>query len=118
MDNFVCNSLLGNQANGLAVLDALWSRLVEALEGKMPTAALDSWVRPCRLLQVQGDHLRIAAPNKYTRDWLYQHHADALQAAARAVLGLAAVTVVPTPGRKVLRRTRSFIRSTAISFSS
>ena len=61
--------------------------LVEALEGKMPAAALDSWVRPCRLLQVQGDHLRIAAPNKYTRDWLYQHHADALQSAARAVLG-------------------------------
>ena len=83
----MCNSLLANYANGLAVLDALWSRLVEALEGKMPTAALDSWVRPCRLLQVQGDHLRIAAPNKYTRDWLYQHHADALQSAARAVLG-------------------------------
>ncbi len=83
----MCNSLLANYANGLAVLDALWSRLVEALEGKMPAAALDSWVRPCRLLQVQGDHLRIAAPNKYTRDWLYQHHADALQSAARAVLG-------------------------------
>ena len=83
----MCNSLLANYANGLAVLDALWSRLVEALEGKMPAAALDSWIRPCRLLQVQGDHLRIAAPNKYTRDWLYQHHADALQSAARAVLG-------------------------------
>src|SRR3989442_14163086 len=83
----VCKSLCDNYSNGLAVLEALWSRLIEALEGKMPTAALDSWVRPCRLLQVQGDHLRIAAPNKYTRDWLYQHHADALQSAARAVLG-------------------------------
>ncbi len=83
----MCNSSLAKQAKGLAVLESLWSRLIAALEGKVPPAALESWVRPCRLIQLEGDHLRIAAPNKYTRDWLYQHHTDALQAAARAVLG-------------------------------
>jgi chromosomal replication initiator protein len=83
----VCNSLLAQLGKGLAVLASLWSRLIAALEGKVPPAALESWVRPCRLIQLEGDHLRIAAPNKYTRDWLYEHHADALQAAARAVLG-------------------------------
>ena len=42
---------------------------------------------PCRLAAVEGDHVKIAAPNTYTRDWLHQHHTESLQAAAREVLG-------------------------------
>ena len=48
---------------------------------------MDSWVRPCRLLAVEGDHLRIGAPNRFSRDWLMQHHLDALQHAAAEVIG-------------------------------
>src|SRR5262249_13058251 len=33
------------------------------------------------------DHLTIAAPNRFTRDWLIQHHLDAIQAAAADCLG-------------------------------
>ena len=53
----------------------------------MPQAVIDSWVRPCRLLAVEGDHLRIAAPNSFSRDWLAQHHMDGLQQVAQDVLG-------------------------------
>jgi chromosomal replication initiator protein len=69
------------------MLDAIWSRLIAALEPKLPPAALDSWIRPCRLAAVDGEVLRLAAPNAFLRDWLLQHHAQVLQAAAREVLG-------------------------------
>jgi chromosomal replication initiator protein len=69
------------------MLDSLWSRMLIALATKVPPAALDSWLRPCRLTAVEGDHIKIAAPNTYTRDWLHQHHTESLQAAAREVLG-------------------------------
>jgi len=69
------------------MLESLWSRMLTALATKVPPAALDSWLRPCRLIAVEGDHIRIAAPNTYTRDWLHQHHTESLQAAAREVLG-------------------------------
>jgi chromosomal replication initiator protein len=48
---------------------------------------LDSWLRPCRPLSLEGDHLTIGAPNRFTRDWLIQHHLDVLQAAAADCLG-------------------------------
>jgi len=48
---------------------------------------MDSWVRPCRLLAVEGDHIRIGAPNSFSRDWLAQHHLAALQGAAQECLG-------------------------------
>jgi len=69
------------------MLESLWSRMLIVLATKVPPAALDSWLRPCRLTAVEGDHMKIAAPNTYTRDWLHQHHTESLQAAAREVLG-------------------------------
>jgi chromosomal replication initiator protein len=54
---------------------------------RLPSAVVDSWVRPCRLVAVEGDHLRIAAPNKFSRDWLVQHHLDVLKGAAQECVG-------------------------------
>jgi chromosomal replication initiator protein len=69
------------------MLDGLWTRMLSALEGKIPAAAIDSWFRPSRLLAVEGDHLQIGVPNKFSRDWLEEHHLDALRAAAKDCLG-------------------------------
>jgi chromosomal replication initiator protein len=60
---------------------------LDASARKLPGAVLDSWLRPCRLLSLEGDHLTIAAPNRFTRDWLVQHHLDVIQAAAADCLG-------------------------------
>src|SRR5215831_18128130 len=69
------------------MLDNLWDRLLTALDGKVPASTLEPWFRSCRLVGVDGDHLRVAAPNKYTRDWLTQQHIGALELAAREVIG-------------------------------
>jgi chromosomal replication initiator protein len=83
------------------MLESLWLRLLTALEHKMPGAALDTWVRPSRLLAVEGDRLQIAAPNKFSRDWLADHYLGALTASARECLGgnpQVAIVVDERPG--------------------
>ncbi|MGH7276322.1 MAG: chromosomal replication initiator protein DnaA [Candidatus Rokuibacteriota bacterium] len=69
------------------MLDSLWARLLESLSRKLPATVLDTWVRPCRLLAVEGDHLRIGSPNPFSRDWLVHHHLEALQGAAQECVG-------------------------------
>ncbi len=69
------------------MLNSLWARLLDSLSNKLAPAVLDSWVRPCRLLAVEGDHLRIGAPNRFSRDWLLQHHLEAIQNAAQETVG-------------------------------
>ena len=69
------------------MLDGLWARLLEVLTRKLPGAIIDNWVRPCRLLSLEGDHLKIGAPNAFSRDWLIQHHFQTLQHAAQELLG-------------------------------
>ena len=69
------------------MLEELWARLIDFLTRTLPAPILDNWIRPCRLVAVEGDHLRIGAPNKFSRDWLAQNYLDALHQAAREVLG-------------------------------
>ena len=69
------------------MLDSLWTRVLDSASHKLAPAVMDSWVRPCRLLAVEGDHLRVGAPNRFSRDWLTQHHLEALQHAAAEVIG-------------------------------
>ena len=69
------------------MLDDLWARLIESLARTLPAPVLDNWIRPCRLVAVEGDHLRVGAPNKFSRDWLAQNYLDALHQATREVLG-------------------------------
>lgn len=82
------------------MLESLWARLLAALEPKMPLAVLDTWIRPSRLVAVEGDHVQISAPNKFSRDWLVEHHLQALQLAAKECLGgnpRVSVIVEPSP---------------------
>jgi chromosomal replication initiator protein len=69
------------------MLTSLWDRLVEAASHRIPGPAVDSWVRPCRLVALEGDHLRIGAPNRFAREWLEQRYLPALEAAAAECLG-------------------------------
>jgi len=69
------------------VLEGLWARVLDAAGRHLPAAVMDTWFHPCHLVAVEGDHLRIGAPNKFHRDWVFQHHWDVLQTAAREALG-------------------------------
>jgi chromosomal replication initiation ATPase DnaA len=46
------------------MLDSLWTRVLTALEGRIPETAIESWLRPCRVTAMDGDVIRVAAPNK------------------------------------------------------
>ena len=69
------------------MLDTLWARMLDALTRKLPAAIIDNWIRPCRPLALESDHLQIGAPNAFSRDWLLQHHFQTLQHAAQEILG-------------------------------
>ena len=69
------------------MLDNLWAQMLQSAGRRLPAAIVDSWVRPCRLLAIEGDHLRIAAPNQFSRNWLVEHHLDVLRGAAQECIG-------------------------------
>ena len=66
---------------------SLWDRLIDAISRRIPAGVVESWVRPCHLVALEGDHLRIAAPNSFARNWLIERYLPALERAAADCLG-------------------------------
>ena len=58
--------------------DDLHERLLDALEGKLPTEVLDTWIRPLRVLDASDTRVELGVPNKFFRQHLEQHYLDAL----------------------------------------
>jgi type VI secretion system protein ImpF len=68
-------------------LDALWVRLLDAAATRLRPEVIDAWVRPCRLLAVEGDRWRVVVPDRLLRDRLVQSYQEALQDSAADVAG-------------------------------
>lgn len=89
----VLDRLLGDdrrpirQLSADSELDAVWARLLDAAAGRLGPEVIDAWVRPCRLLGIEGSQWRVAVPDRLLRDRLEQHHLHALQDAAAEVAG-------------------------------
>ena len=84
------------------MLNALWTRLLAAVESQVTETALESWLRPCRLRTLDGDRLHVATPDSFTRDWVGRHHVETIQAAARTLLGgnpRVSIEIDPEPER-------------------
>ena len=65
--------------------EPLWRAVIERLARELPAAVIDSQLRPARLVSLDGDRCRIAAPTPQSRDWLQTRLAGVL---ARAVCEL------------------------------
>jgi chromosomal replication initiator protein len=51
----------------------LWQECVMALRGELTTAELNTWILPLQA-RVEGDFMRVLAPNKFVQDWVRQHY--------------------------------------------
>jgi chromosomal replication initiator protein len=67
--------------------DDLHDRLLSALEGKLPPEALDTWIRPLRVLDARDGRVELSVPNKFFRQHLEQRYLEPLRAAATVMAG-------------------------------
>ena len=64
----------------------LWKGLLERLEEQVNEQCYQTWFSPMRPLSYEGGVLRIEGPNPFFVDWLYEHHIDKIEKAARDML--------------------------------
>jgi chromosomal replication initiator protein len=51
----------------------IWKQCVGYLRGELTSAELNTWILPMHA-SVEGDVLRLLAPNKFVRDWAREHY--------------------------------------------
>lgn len=54
----------------------IWSEALHGLEPRLDKQTFDMWLRPIRLAGVDGDLLRLRAPNRFLKEWFETHYLD------------------------------------------
>jgi chromosomal replication initiator protein len=65
---------------------AIWEDLQRAIRSRMKPEQFETWFRRAALASVDGEVLRIAVQNTFSRDWLRTYYGDVLAESAREVL--------------------------------
>ena len=57
---------------------ALWGEAVRSVEDRVKPTQRDQWLRPIVFLGVEGDQIRLHAPNRYQKEWFEDHYLPAI----------------------------------------
>ncbi len=52
------------------ISNELWNAALEALERKFTKPVFEMWVKPIRLIAMEGDELLLSVPNGFAREWV------------------------------------------------
>ena len=85
-------SALAHQLDALLHSDALWEHVADRLKSLYGEAVYRSWIKGLSWVGVDGGRAVIAAPTRFTREWVAAHYAHdicaLIQESRRDVLGL------------------------------
>jgi len=56
----------------------IWSDALRGLQPRLGTQTFDMWLRPIELREIQGDLLRLTAPNRFLKEWFENHFLDSV----------------------------------------
>jgi chromosomal replication initiator protein len=97
-------------ATGSDVSSGFWNNVLEAMERKFSKPVFNMWIKPMRLLSLEGDDLTLGVQNAFARDWCENRLKSEIAEAITEVLHvpltlhfviteLPAVSVPPQPVR-------------------
>ncbi len=60
-------------------MDELWEGALRRLEERLGKQTFETWIKPVRVQQWDGDRITLEVPNKFFRDWLVEHFLSLIQ---------------------------------------
>ncbi|HSF59038.1 MAG TPA: DnaA N-terminal domain-containing protein, partial [Candidatus Binatia bacterium] len=60
-------------------MDALWQEALEELRERVGKQNFETWIKPIRFCEQNGNEIRLDVPNKFFRDWLMDHFIEPIE---------------------------------------
>jgi len=64
-----------------------WEKSLQMIRGKVSQQNFETWIRPIRLVAVEGENVSLAVPNRFFKDWLMENYLPLLQEALSSAVG-------------------------------
>ncbi len=54
-------------------MQQLWREVLKAVEQRVNSASFNTWFKPLKFIEVDGDTVYLGVPDRFTRDWIKDH---------------------------------------------
>jgi chromosomal replication initiator protein len=71
-----------------STVEEIWQNVLQVIRDRVDATKYSTWFEPLKPLSVQGEMLRIAVPNKFTRAWLMENYQGLIVDTLRQLTGV------------------------------
>jgi chromosomal replication initiator protein len=57
-------------------VDNLWEESIKIIKEKISPQNFETWIRPLKVVSLEGNHASLSVPNKFFKDWLTENYRD------------------------------------------
>ena len=63
-----------------------WNIILSSIEKKVSKQTFETWFMPIACIEISGEKLVLEVPNRFFKEWLFEHHLSLIQDEVRGVL--------------------------------
>ena len=60
-------------------MEDLWSEALDSLREKVGQQNFDIWIKPVRLISIDGEKVELEVPNRFFKEWLNEHYSSQIR---------------------------------------
>ena len=69
-------------------LDVIWEKSLNQIKEKVSQQNFDTWIRPIKILSLEGSRVHLTVPNKFFKDWLMENYTDIIRESLSSAVGI------------------------------
>jgi chromosomal replication initiator protein len=68
-------------------LEILWEKSIQIIKEKVSQQNFETWIRPIKIVSMEGSHINLSVPNKFFKDWLLENYHSIIKDAMAFLAG-------------------------------
>jgi len=68
-------------------LEILWEKSLQIIKEKVSQQNFETWIRPIKIVSMEGNHINLSVPNKFFKDWLLENYHSIIKDAMTFLAG-------------------------------
>ncbi len=68
-------------------MEILWEKSLQIIKEKVSQQNFETWIRPIKIISMEGSHISLSVPNKFFKDWLLENYHSIIKDAMAFLAG-------------------------------
>ena len=69
-------------------MEDFWGKTTKFIQEKISKQNFDTWIKPIKIIAMEDQHVQLAVPNKFFKDWLLDNYTSTIKQSLKAAAGI------------------------------